>query len=333
MAPRRPRSSRAFCVRHRRTSRAPSSRTAGLLYEPNGAAARRQACKRGAINALLDYRYSHVELLTWYFDHHVSAFQEEGRRGPFPRRRLGAEVSRRRLRVVHAAPHRRGPRALRVDRPRPRRARLVVRRDRRRALPRRRRGELLRPARDAAIAAVIQEQGDEHLNVAAHPAPRVAPAGRGGGAPGVSRASGPIKQRHDGASKRMADKSGEQRARRGLVRPQPTRPSRPWRSSSGTSSSLRRSTAWCCSRNPKRVKISVGFNPWAKKPRRKHNIAATLRALRRRRAPRGGRHLAPARRPRPRGEVSRRRRPQFAASSSSLSSVESHSVSSRRRFS
>lgn len=44
----------------------------------------------GEDNAILDYRFSSSPSLTWYFDHHVSAFPGEGDRAAFDRRRVAA---------------------------------------------------------------------------------------------------------------------------------------------------------------------------------------------------------------------------------------------------
>src|ERR1700691_3923525 len=37
----------------------------------------------GDVNAILDYRFSSAPQLTWYFDHHVSAFQGEGEKSAY----------------------------------------------------------------------------------------------------------------------------------------------------------------------------------------------------------------------------------------------------------
>jgi hypothetical protein len=54
----------------------------GLAYEPNAPPIASKFVD-GAINAILDFRYTASPLLTWYFDHHVSAFQEPGSREHF----------------------------------------------------------------------------------------------------------------------------------------------------------------------------------------------------------------------------------------------------------
>jgi hypothetical protein len=49
----------------------------GLGYDP-GAPSPATKLKEGAVNAILDFRYAVSDKLSWYFDHHVSAFQEPG---------------------------------------------------------------------------------------------------------------------------------------------------------------------------------------------------------------------------------------------------------------
>jgi len=58
---------------------------AGCSYGPgqNGVDAK---VLKGDVNAVLDYRFSPSPLLTWYFDHHVSAFQGEGERSAYEER-------------------------------------------------------------------------------------------------------------------------------------------------------------------------------------------------------------------------------------------------------
>ncbi len=50
---------------------------------------------KGDVNAVLDYRFSASPLLTWYFDHHVSAFQGEGERAAYEERAHVATPQRR----------------------------------------------------------------------------------------------------------------------------------------------------------------------------------------------------------------------------------------------
>lgn len=54
----------------------------GLAYEPNAPPISEKFVE-GAVNAVLDFRYTASPLLTWYFDHHVSAFQEPGSKEHF----------------------------------------------------------------------------------------------------------------------------------------------------------------------------------------------------------------------------------------------------------
>ena len=48
----------------------------------------------GDENAIVDFKYSPDERLTWWFDHHQSAFLSEEDRTAFSRRRFGQKVSR-----------------------------------------------------------------------------------------------------------------------------------------------------------------------------------------------------------------------------------------------
>jgi hypothetical protein len=54
----------------------------GLAYEPNAPPIADKLVD-GATNAILDFRYTQSPRLTWYFDHHVSAFQEPGAKEHF----------------------------------------------------------------------------------------------------------------------------------------------------------------------------------------------------------------------------------------------------------
>ncbi len=49
----------------------------------------------GDVNAILDYRFTSAPQLTWYFDHHVSAFQGEGDRAGYDARAHVAPPERR----------------------------------------------------------------------------------------------------------------------------------------------------------------------------------------------------------------------------------------------
>ncbi len=241
----------------------------GLLYEPN-APPPGEKLKAGAINAILDYRYSPSELLTWYFDHHVSAFQEKGTEAHFRADTSGKKFhdgtygSCTKL-LVDIARERFGWTAPDLDE-------LVTWSD------------IIDAARfpDAdvassfdppamAIAAVVQEQGDDWLNSQVIPLLVSKPLAEVAASPLIAQRLGPIKQRHEALAKRMAD-AGEQR---GDVA---------WFDlSDAPLDTVAKFVGYklypyaqysvVLSRNPKRVKISVGFNPWAKRPRQ-HNIAA-----------------------------------------------------------
>jgi len=52
----------------------------------------------GDVNAILDYRFSRASQLTWYFDHHVSAFPGEGERSAYD---AGAHVAGPARRFFH----------------------------------------------------------------------------------------------------------------------------------------------------------------------------------------------------------------------------------------
>lgn len=241
----------------------------GLLYDPN-APPPGERLKPGALNAILDYRYSTSPLLTWYFDHHVSAFAEPGSeahlRGDASGRKFhdGAYGSCTKL-VADIARARFGWES-------PGLAELVAWAD------------IIDAARfesaDAAssfeapamaIAAVVQEQGDDGLTAQLVPMLATMPLAEVARAPLVASRLAAIVRRHEALAKRMAD-VGEQR---GDVA---------WfdLSEAPTDTVVKfvgyklfptAQYAVTMQRNPRRVKVSVGFNPWARKPRR-HNVAA-----------------------------------------------------------
>lgn len=241
----------------------------GLLYEPN-APPPGERLKRGAINALLDYRYSTSDQLTWYFDHHVSAFQEKGSEAHFR-----ADVTNKKFHdgtygsctklIVDVARERFGWTAPDLDE-------LVTWSD------------IIDAARfpDAdvassfdppamAIAAVIQEQGDDTLNAQIIPMLASRPLAEVAAMPVVQQRLGPIKQRHDALAKRMSE-CGEQRRDVAWFDLSES-PLETVAKFVGYKLFPTAQYSVVLSRNPKRVKISVGFNPWAKRERR-HNIAA-----------------------------------------------------------
>ncbi len=241
----------------------------GLLYEPN-APPPGDRLKRGAVNALLDYRYSSSELLTWYFDHHVSAFQEKGSEAHFRADATGRKFhdgaygSCTKL-LIDVARERFGWTAPDLDE-------LVSWSD------------IIDAARfpDAdvassfdppamAIAAVVQEQGDDTLNAQLIPLLASKPLAEVAALPLVAQRLGPIKLRHEALSKRMAE-SGEQRRDVAWFDLSES-PLETVAKFVGYKLFPTAQYSVVLSRNPKRVKISVGFNPWAKRER-KHNIAA-----------------------------------------------------------
>ncbi|MFO0646148.1 MAG: hypothetical protein U0326_07910 [Polyangiales bacterium] len=241
----------------------------GLLYEPN-APPPGDRLKRGAINALLDYRYSPSELLTWYFDHHVSAFQEKGSEAHFRADTTGRKFhdgtygSCTQL-LIDVARERFGWTAPDLEE-------LVSWSD------------IIDAARfpDAdvassfdppamAIAAVVQEQGDDTLNAQLIPLLASKPLAEVAALPLVTQRLGPIKLRHETLSKRMAE-SGEQRRDVAWFDLSDS-PLETVAKFVGYKLFPTAQYSVVLSRNPKRVKISVGFNPWAKRER-KHNIAA-----------------------------------------------------------
>ena len=71
----------ALLSRKART-KSPTFSFRGLAYEPN-APSPGDRLRNGAVNVILDFRYTKSPLLEWYFDHHVSAFQEPGSREHF----------------------------------------------------------------------------------------------------------------------------------------------------------------------------------------------------------------------------------------------------------
>lgn len=241
----------------------------GLLYEPSAPPPGEKLVK-GGVNAILDYRYTASPELTWYFDHHVSAFQEPGAEAHFR-----ADTSGRKFHdgaygsctqlVVDIARERFGWRAPDLDE-------LTGWAD------------VIDAARfadaDAAssfgppamqIAAVIQEQGDDHLTGALIPLLATRPLAEVAASPLVASRLGAIVKRHDAVAKRMADK-GEQRGDVAYF-DLADGPIETVVKFVGYKLFPTAQYAVTLQRNPKRVKISVGFNPWARRPRR-HHIAS-----------------------------------------------------------
>ena len=55
----------------------------------------------GDENAIVDFKYSSSPLLTWWFDHHQSAFLKPEDAEHFQQRPLGQEILRSYLQVLH----------------------------------------------------------------------------------------------------------------------------------------------------------------------------------------------------------------------------------------
>lgn len=243
----------------------------GLAYEPD-APSPADRLREGALNAILDFRYTPSPLLQWYFDHHVSAFQEPGSREHFLADTSGkkfhdasygsctkliADVLRDKFAweapdlqelvywadVIDAARFPDAESASSLDHP------------------------------AMAIMAVVQEQGDDTLcaeliprlaserleSIAASPliAPRVAP----------------IRARLEALVTRMA-RAGEQRGSVAVF----DLADQPLESVNKFISYRLFPTATYAvvlSWTPRRIKISVGYNPWSTRPR-KHNILRKL---------------------------------------------------------
>jgi hypothetical protein len=78
-------------IRHLRAKDAFSFRYHALGYGP-GQNGIDPALLVGDENAVLDYRFSSAEKLTWYFDHHVSAFPAESDRDAFAARQANGQM-------------------------------------------------------------------------------------------------------------------------------------------------------------------------------------------------------------------------------------------------
>jgi len=240
----------------------------GLLYEPN-APPPGDKLMTGAINAILDYRYTQSPYLDWYFDHHVSAFQEPGSELHFR-----ADTSGRKFHdgaygsctkfIIDVARERWGWTAPDLDE-------LVAWSD---VIDAARftdadQASSFEPAA-MKLAAVVQEQGDDSLLAWMIPQLASTPLSTLAEHPDVLRRLEPIKARHEALAMRM-EQSGEQRG------------SVAWFDLSdapldtvakfiGYKLFPTATYSVLLSRTHKRVKISVGFNPWSKHARR-HDIA------------------------------------------------------------
>lgn len=245
----------------------------GLAYEPN-APPPGDRLREGAINAILDFRYTKSPLLEWYFDHHVSAFQEPSSKEHFLKDRSGkkfhdsqygsctkliADILKAKFDweakdlteliewadVIDAARFPNADVASGLDHP---------------ALE---------------ITAVIQEQGDDVFNAEIIPMLATMPLREVASAPLVAQRVAPIRQRHETLVGRMA-RAGEQRGNVAVfdLADQPLESVNKFVGYKLFPTAL---YSVVLSWTPRRAKISVGFNPWAPKPRR-HNIAAICEA-------------------------------------------------------
>jgi hypothetical protein len=241
----------------------------GLLYDP-GAPPPGERLEDGKVNAILDYRYSTSPRLTWYFDHHVSAFQEPGSEAHFTAdgsgrkfhdgtygscTKLLADLGRERFgwsapdldELVHWADIIDAARFPDVETA----------------------NSFELPA--MAVSAVIQEQGDDALLGQLIPLLSRVPLAELAHSPLVVPRLKPIVSRHAALTERMA-RAGEQRGDVALFdlteHPLDT-------VGKFVSYALFPTAQYAVvlSRTPRRVKLSVGFNPWSRRPR-VHNIAA-----------------------------------------------------------
>ncbi len=245
----------------------------GLAYEPN-APPPGDRLRSGATNAILDFRYTKSPLLEWYFDHHVSAFQEAGSREHF-----AADTSGKKFHdgqygsctkfMADTFKAKYGWEA-------PDLAELIEWAD------------IVDAARfpnaDVAsgldhpaleITAVVQEQGDDAF--CSQIIPRLATERMADIAksPLILDRVAPIRARMESLSARMA-RAGEQKGNVALF----DLSDAPLESVGKFVGYKLFPTAMysvVLSWTPRRAKISVGFNPWVSKPRR-HNIAAICEA-------------------------------------------------------
>jgi hypothetical protein len=241
----------------------------GLAYDP-GAAPPGDRLRDGAVNAILDFRYSTSDRLSWYFDHHVSAFQEPGSEQHYLK-----DVSGRKFHdgaygsctkfIVDVAKQRFGWDA-------PDLADLV------------RWSDVIDAARFASaeeacsfepphmqVSAVVQEQGDDALCRELIPMLGSMPLAAVAASPLVSTRLAPIRARHEALARRM-EQCGEQRNNVAWFDLSEA-PVEAVAKFVGYQLFPTAMYSVVLSRTPKRVKISVGFNPWSKRPRA-HNIAA-----------------------------------------------------------
>lgn len=241
----------------------------GLAYDP-GAPPPGDRLRDGAVNAILDFRYSKSDRLTWYFDHHVSAFQEPGSEQHFLTDSTGRKFhdgtygSCTKF-IVDVA-------RARFDWEAPDLADLVGWSD------------VIDAARFASadeacsfkpphmqVSAVIQEQGDDALCRELIPLLATKSLAEVAASPLVATRLAPIRARHEALEKRMAQ-SGEQRGNVAWFDLSDA-PVETVAKFVGYQLFPTAMYSVVLSRTPKRVKISVGFNPWSKRPRA-HHIAS-----------------------------------------------------------
>jgi hypothetical protein len=245
----------------------------GLAYEPN-APPPGDRLREGATNVIVDFRYTKSPLLEWYFDHHVSAFQEPGSKEHFQRDTSGKKFhdgqygSCTKL-IADVLKSRHGWKA-------PDLAELVEWAD---VIDAARfpnaeiASGLDHPALE--ITAVVQEQGDDVFCNELIPRLATEPLDAVAASPLIAQRLAPIRARLETLTGRMA-RAGEQRGNVAVF----DLADAPLESVNKFVGYKLFPTAMysvVLSWTPRRTKISVGFNPWAPKPRR-HNIAAICEA-------------------------------------------------------
>lgn len=241
----------------------------GLAYDP-GAPPPGDRLKDGAVNAILDFRYSTSDRLGWYFDHHVSAFQEPGSELHFR-----ADTSGRKFHdgtygsctkfIIDVVRERFGWSAPDLDE-------LVHWSD---VIDAARFGSAAEACSfdppHMQVAAVIQEQGDDALCREVIPLLGSRSLAEVAALPVIATRLGPIRARHEALAKRMAQ-AGEQRGNVAWFDLSDA-PVETVAKFVGYELFPTAMYSVVLSRTPRRVKVSVGFNPWSKKSR-SHHIAS-----------------------------------------------------------
>ena len=90
----------------------PSSSSAGLVHRAGSLFD--ESKFDGDENAIVDFKYSTSPRITWWFDHHQSAFLTPGRRRPLRAAAVQHQVLRSRLQELHQVPGHGGGAALRL---------------------------------------------------------------------------------------------------------------------------------------------------------------------------------------------------------------------------